>query len=104
MVTMRRPGEPSSVVDFFPTRHLPAPAVRDMPEPPSSFRRVIGPGIVAAGVGMASGEFILNRRVLPPRIRPGAGRVAALVWSVLLFGLLSVLTFNQQIRTLFGIE
>jgi hypothetical protein len=30
-----------------------------MPEPPSSFRKVIGPGIIAAGVGMASGEFIL---------------------------------------------
>jgi hypothetical protein len=30
--------------------------------------------------------------------------VAALVWSFLLFGLLTVLTFNQQIRTLFGIE
>ena len=48
--------------------------------------------------------ILLNRRVLPPQIRPGAGRVAALVWSFLLFGLLTVLTFNQQIRTLFGIE
>ena len=48
-----------SVVDGFPTKHLPAPAVREMPEPPASFRRIIGPGIVAAGVGMASGEFIL---------------------------------------------
>ena len=47
---------------------------------------------------------LLNRRVLPPQIRPGGGRIAALVWSFLLFGLLSVLTFNQQIRTLFGIE
>jgi hypothetical protein len=48
--------------------------------------------------------ILLNRRVLPPQIRPGPGRVAALVWSFLLFGLLTVLTFNQQIRTLFGID
>src|ERR687896_118237 len=60
MVSPRQPGgTPSSVVDLFPTKHLAAPAVRDMPEPPGSFRHVIGPGIIAAGVGMASGEFIL---------------------------------------------
>ncbi len=60
MVTTRQPGgRPSSVVDLFPTKHLAAPAVRDMPEPPSRFRKVIGPGIIAAGGGMASGEFIL---------------------------------------------
>ena len=60
MATTRKPGDrPASVVDLFPTKHLPAPAVRDMPEPPASFRHVIGPGIIAAGVGLASGEFIL---------------------------------------------
>jgi hypothetical protein len=56
MVTTRRSGDrPTSVVDLFPTKHLAAPSVRDMPEPPASFRKVIGPGIIAAGVGMASG-------------------------------------------------
>ncbi|MFF5076639.1 Nramp family divalent metal transporter [Actinoplanes sp. NPDC000266] len=45
--------------------------------------------------------LLINRRLLPPEIRPGAGRVAALVWSFLLFGFLSVLTFNEQIRKLF---
>ncbi|XVV16128.1 Nramp family divalent metal transporter [Actinoplanes sp. CA-131856] len=45
--------------------------------------------------------LLINRRLLPPEIRPGIGRVAALVWSFLLFGFLSVLTFNEQIRKLF---
>lgn len=42
-----------------PTRVLPAVTVRDLPEPPRSTWRVIGPGLVGAGVGLASGEFIL---------------------------------------------
>ena len=33
--------------------------VRDLPELPSNTWRIIGPGIVAAGVGLSSGEFIL---------------------------------------------
>lgn len=33
--------------------------VRDLPEPPRSLWRVVGPGIVGAGIGLASGEFIL---------------------------------------------
>jgi hypothetical protein len=44
----------------------------------------------------------VNRRTLPREIRPGAGRIAALVWAFLLFGFLSVLTFNQQLQNLFG--
>jgi len=48
-----------SVLDRFPTKHLPGVSVRDVPEPPRSMWRVIGPGVVAAGVGLASGEFIL---------------------------------------------
>ena len=33
--------------------------------------------------------IMVNRRMLPAEIRPGAGRVAALVWSFLLFGFLT---------------
>ena len=44
----------------------------------------------------------LNRRVLTPEIRPGAGRVAALVWAFLLFGILSALTLAQQVPKLWG--
>jgi hypothetical protein len=43
----------------LPTKNLPAPQVRDLPEPPSNTWRIIGPGMVGAGVGLASGEFIL---------------------------------------------
>jgi hypothetical protein len=43
----------------LPTKNLPGPQVRDLPEPPSNTWRIIGPGMVGAGVGLASGEFIL---------------------------------------------
>src|SRR5689334_10785971 len=49
---------------FLPTlstKHFPAPEIRDMPAAPTraQYLSLIGPGIVAAGVGLASGEFIL---------------------------------------------
>lgn len=43
----------------LPTKNLPAPQVRDLPDPPSQVWRIVGPGMVGAGVGLASGEFIL---------------------------------------------
>ncbi len=46
--------------------------------------------------------LLVNKRTLPKEIQPGAGRVAALIWSFLLFGALTVLTFNQQLQKLFG--
>jgi hypothetical protein len=30
-----------------------------MPEPPRNYWRLVGPGIVAGGVGLSSGEFVL---------------------------------------------
>ncbi|MEV0200934.1 Nramp family divalent metal transporter [Nonomuraea sp. NPDC050691] len=50
------------MTEFTPTvpaRVLPSVTVRDLPEPPRSPWRIIGPGLVGAGVGLASGEFIL---------------------------------------------
>ncbi|MEW9549518.1 Nramp family divalent metal transporter [Nonomuraea sp. NPDC050783] len=50
------------MTEFTPTvpaRVLPPVTVRDLPEPPRSNWRIIGPGLVGAGVGLASGEFIL---------------------------------------------
>jgi hypothetical protein len=38
---------------------FPQPIVRDLPEPPRNLWRIVGPGIVAAGVGLSSGEFVL---------------------------------------------
>jgi hypothetical protein len=48
-----------TAADRFPTRHLPGVTVRELPDPPRSPWRFIGPGVVAAGVGLASGEFVL---------------------------------------------
>ncbi|MEU5862463.1 Nramp family divalent metal transporter [Nonomuraea sp. NPDC047529] len=50
------------MTDFTPTvpaRILPSVTVRDLPDLPRSTWRVIGPGLVGAGVGLASGEFII---------------------------------------------
>ncbi|MFI6733096.1 Nramp family divalent metal transporter [Nonomuraea sp. NPDC050451] len=50
------------MAEFTPTvpaRVLPSVTVRDLPDPPRSPWRIIGPGLVGAGVGLASGEFIL---------------------------------------------
>jgi hypothetical protein len=35
------------------------PTIRDLPDPPRKLWRIVGPGIIAAGVGLSSGEFIL---------------------------------------------
>jgi hypothetical protein len=35
------------------------PTVRDLPDTPRRFWRIVGPGIVGAGVGLSSGEFVL---------------------------------------------
>ena len=39
--------------------HLPDFSTAELPPPPASTWRIVGPGVVAAGVGLASGEFIL---------------------------------------------
>jgi hypothetical protein len=48
-----------TAADRFPTRHVPGVTVRELPPPPASAWPIIGPGVIAAGVGLASGEFIL---------------------------------------------
>ena len=78
------------MLDLFPTKHLAAPVVRDLPEPPSKFRKVIGPGIIAAGVGMASGEFILY-----PYIASQVGLV--FVWAAFV-GLATQYFLNMEIE------
>ena len=55
----RSPTRSGGFVPKLPTRVLPPPQVRDLPEPPTQLWRSIGPGMVGAGVGLASGEFIL---------------------------------------------
>lgn len=49
----------SAYVPTLPSKHLPAVTLRDLPEPPRQTWKIIGPGVVGAGIGLASGEFIL---------------------------------------------
>ena len=78
------------IQDAFPTRNLPEPQVRDLPEEPKRFWRLIGPGIIAAGVGLASGEFILF-----PYIASQVGLV--FVWAALV-GLITQYFLNMEIE------
>jgi hypothetical protein len=81
----------TSVTSRFPTgNHLPAPEVRLLPEPPTSTWRIIGPGVIAAGVGLASGEFILF-----PYIASQVGLV--FVWAALV-GLATQFFLNMEIE------
>jgi hypothetical protein len=81
---------PSPVAAAFPTRHLPGPEVRDMPDEPRDYRRLIGPGIIAAGVGLASGEFVLF-----PYIASQVGLI--FVWAAIV-GLITQYFLNMEIE------
>ena len=63
--------------------------VRDLPEPPRQLWKIVGPGIVAAGVGISSGEFILW-----PYIASQAGLV--FLWAAVL-GIITQLFLNLEI-------
>ncbi|MFI6816289.1 Nramp family divalent metal transporter [Nonomuraea sp. NPDC050328] len=79
--------------EFTPTvpdRRLPPVTVRDLPEPPSSMWRIIGPGLVGAGVGLASGEFILW-----PYIASQVGLV--FIWGAAI-GILTQWFLNMEIE------
>jgi hypothetical protein len=80
----------TSVIDRFPVKHLAKPEVRPLPEPPAATWRIIGPGIVAAGVGLASGEFIIF-----PYIASQAGLV--FVWAALV-GVITQYFINMEIE------
>jgi hypothetical protein len=79
-----------SAADAFPTKNMPPPVVRDMPPSPINYRKLIGPGIIAAGVGLASGEFILF-----PYIASQVGLV--FVWAALV-GLVTQYFINLEIE------
>jgi hypothetical protein len=46
--------------------------------------------------------ILLNRRLLPPPLRPSGLRIAALVWAIALFGTLFAITAAEQAGKLFG--
>ena len=64
--------------------------VRDLPDPPRDLWRIVGPGIVAAGVGLSSGEFILW-----PYIASQVGLV--FLWGALL-GVMTQFFLNMEIE------
>jgi hypothetical protein len=64
--------------------------VRDLPEAPRDLWRIVGPGIVGAGVGLSSGEFILW-----PYIASQAGLV--FLWGALL-GVVTQFFLNMEIE------
>src|SRR4051812_6762584 len=69
---------------------LPEFRLADLPAPPARTWRIIGPGVVAAGVGLASGEFILF-----PYIASQVGLV--FVWAAGI-GLITQFFINMEIE------
>src|SRR5215210_9366241 len=69
----------------FPPRE-----VRDLPESPRNLWPLVGPGIVAAGVGLSSGEFILW-----PYIASQVGLV--LLWGAVI-GVVSQFFINMEVE------
>ena len=64
--------------------------IRDLPESPRDLWRIVGPGVVAAGVGLSSGEFILW-----PYIASQVGLV--FVWGAAL-GVMTQFFLNMEIE------
>jgi hypothetical protein len=64
--------------------------VRDLPDPPKNLWRIVGPGIVAAGVGLSSGEFIIW-----PFIASQAGLI--FLWGAVL-GVVTQFFLNMEIE------
>ncbi len=86
----RTTARSGSVAEAFPTRNHPPPKIRELPAPPTSYRRHIGPGIIAAGVGLSSGEFVLF-----PYIASQVG--LAFVWAAFV-GLVTQFFLNMEIE------
>ena len=69
---------------------LPPREVRDLPESPRNLWKLVGPGIVASGIGLSSGEFILW-----PYIASQVGLV--LLWGALL-GVVTQFFINMEVE------
>ena len=69
---------------------LSAREVRDMPNPPTNYWRLVGPGIVAGGVGLSSGEFVLW-----PFIASQVGLI--LLWGALV-GVVTQFFLNMEVE------
>jgi hypothetical protein len=71
-------------------QRFPPREVREIPEPPRNYWRYVGPGIVAGGVGLSSGEFVLW-----PYIASQVGLV--LVWGALV-GVVTQFFLNMEVE------
>jgi hypothetical protein len=71
-------------------RIAPDRQTRDLPEPPRDLWRIVGPGVMAAGVGLSSGEFVLW-----PYIASQVGLV--FLWGALL-GVVTQFFLNMEIE------
>jgi hypothetical protein len=69
---------------------LPQRELRDLPEPPRNYWKIVGPGIVAAGVGLSSGEFVLW-----PYIASQVGLV--LLWGAVV-GVVTQFFLNMEVE------
>ena len=69
---------------------LPPREVRDLPDPPHNYWRLVGPGIVAGGVGLSSGEFVLW-----PFIASQVGLI--LMWGALV-GVVTQFFLNMEVE------
>ena len=69
---------------------LPPREVRDLPDPPRNYWRLVGPGIVAGGVGLSSGEFVLW-----PFIASQVGLI--LLWGALV-GVVTQFFLNMEVE------
>jgi hypothetical protein len=69
---------------------LPRREVRDLPDPPRNYWRLVGPGVVAGGVGLSSGEFVLW-----PFIASQVGLV--LLWGALI-GVITQFFLNMEVE------
>ena len=90
--TMTRPRHMSrdTVTDDEAGAGVDCPVVRDLPPPPTSLWRIVGPGVVASGVGLSSGEFVLW-----PYIASQVGLV--FLWGAVL-GVVTQFFINMEIE------
>jgi hypothetical protein len=77
------------VATTFPSKYLPPVTYKEMP-PALPLRKVLGPGVIAAGIGLASGEFILW-----PYITSQVGLV--FLWAAVL-GVVTQFFINMEIE------
>jgi hypothetical protein len=87
----RREGIPvnGKVAHELPSRHLPPATYEDLPEP-LPLGKVVGPGVVSIGIGVASGELILW-----PYITAQVGLV--FLWAAIV-GILTQWFINMEIE------